>query len=307
MPAPSLSRRRLGRPVSSRAADGVVKRLISISGLIAFLILAAIGTFLGLNALRALTEVGFFTMLTGREWYPTIAEPRFGFIPLLAGSAAVTLTALFLSVPVSIASALFISEFADRRIKEVAKSIIEFMAAVPSVVYGLVGIAIVVPWVKDTFGADSGLGALSAAIVLAFMIAPTIVSISEDALHAVPDDLRQGSLALGNTRWQTVHKVVLPSASPGILAAVMLGMGRAIGETMAVLMLTGNAPRIPGSLFDSVRTITGTIAAEMGSVVQGGLHQSVLFGLGMVLFAITFVINLVADLVLEKQRKRWRR
>ncbi len=307
MPAPPLSRRRLGRPVSSRAADGVVKRLISISGLIAIIILAAIGIFLGLNALRALTEVGFFTMLAGREWYPTIAEPRFGFIPLLAGSAAVTLTALFLSVPVSIAAALFISEFADRRIKEVAKSIIEFMAAVPSVVYGLVGIAIVVPWVKETFNLDSGLGALSAAIVLAFMIAPTIVSISEDALHAVPDDLRQGSLALGNTRWQTAYKVVLPSASSGILAAVMLGMGRAIGETMAVLMLTGNAPRIPGSLFDSVRTITGTIAAEMGSVVQGGLHQSVLFGLGLVLFAITLAINLVADLVLERQRKRWRR
>jgi phosphate transport system permease protein len=123
----------------------------------------------------------------------------------------------------------------------------------------------------------------------------------------VPDDLRQGSLALGNTRWQTAYKVVLPSASSGILAAVMLGMGRAIGETMAVLMLTGNAAIIPGSLFDSVRTITGTIAAEMGSVVQGGLHQSVLFGLGLVLFAITFMINLVADLVLEKQRKRWRR
>lgn len=307
MPAPSPLRQRFGRPVSSRVADGVVKRIISLSGLVAIVILAAIGIFLGLNAVRALSEVGFFTMLTGREWYPTIAEPRFGFAPLLAGSAAVTLSALLLSVPVSVAAALYISEFADKRLKEVAKSIIEFMAAVPSVVYGLVGIAIVVPWVRDTFGLDSGLTAFSASIVLAFMIAPTIVSISEDALHAVPDSLRQGSLALGNNRWQTAYKVVLPSASSGILAAVMLGMGRAIGETMAVLMLTGNAAIIPGSLFDSVRTITGTIAAEMGSVVQGGLHQSVLFGLGLVLFAITFMINLVADLVLEKQRKRWRR
>ncbi len=307
MLTPPSSRRRLGRPVSSRAADGVVKRIISLSGVLAIVILAAIGIFLGLNAVRALHDVGFWTMATGTEWYPTIAEPRFGFVPLLAGSAAVTLTALLLSVPVSIAAALFISEFANRRVKDVAKSIIEFMAAVPSVVYGLVGIAIVVPWVKETFELDSGLSALSGAIVLAFMIAPTIVSISEDALHAVPDELRQGSLALGNTRWQTSYKVVLPSASSGILAAVMLGMGRAIGETMAVLMLTGNAARIPGSLFDSVRTITGTIAAEMGSVVQGGLHQSVLFALGLVLFSITFAINLVADLVLEKQRKRWRR
>lgn len=307
MPTTSSSRRRLGRPVSSRAADGVVKRLISLSGLVAILVLAAIGVFLGLNAVRALQEVGFLTLTSGTEWYPTIGVPRFGFLPLLAGSAAVTFTALLFSVPVSVAAALFISEFANPHVKDVAKSIIEFMAAVPSVVYGLVGIAIVVPWVRDTFNLDSGLSALSAAIVLAFMIAPTIVSISEDALHAVPNDLRQGSLALGNTRWQTSYKVVLPSASSGILAAVMLGMGRAIGETMAVLMLTGNAARIPGSLFDSVRTITGTIAAEMGSVVQGGLHQSVLFTLGLVLFSITFMINLVADLVLEKQRKRWRR
>ena len=307
MPTPSSSRRRLGRPAKSRAADGVVRTIISLNGWSAIVILAAIGIFLAYGGWRALSEVGFWTMVSGREWYPTIAEPRFGFIPLLIGSAAVTITALFLSMPVSLAAAVFISEFAGKRVKEVAKSIIEFMAAVPSVVYGLIGMAVVVPWVKATFELDSGMTAMTGAIVLAFMIAPTIVSISEDALHAVPNDLRQGSLALGNTRWQTTYKVVLPSASSGVLAAVMLGMGRAIGETMAVLMLTGNAARIPGSLFESVRTITGTIAAEMGNVVQGGLHQSVLFTLGLVLFAITFAINLVADLVLEKQRRRWRR
>ncbi|MFU8890954.1 MAG: phosphate ABC transporter permease subunit PstC [Anaerosomatales bacterium] len=281
--------------------------MIRLNGWSAIVILAAIGIFLAYGGARALGEVGFWTLVTGSEWYPTIAEPRFGFVPLLIGSAAVTITAIFLSMPVSLAAAVFISEFANKRFKEVAKSIIEFMAAVPSVVYGLIGIAVVVPWVKEAFNLDSGLNAMSGAIVLAFMIAPTIVSISEDALHAVPNDLRQGSLALGNTRWQTTYKVVLPSASSGVLAAVMLGMGRAIGETMAVLMLTGNAARIPGSLFESVRTITGTIAAEMGNVVQGGLHQSVLFTLGLVLFVITFLINLVADLVLEKQRRRWRR
>lgn len=307
MTAPSFERQRVGRPVSSRAADAVVRRIIGINGWAAIIILAAIGIFLGVNAMRALNEVGFWKMISGFEWYPTIAVPRFGFVPLLLGSAAVTITALFLSMPVSLAAAVYISEFADRRLKEVAKSIIEFMAAVPSVVYGLIGIAVVAPWVRQTFALDSGLNALTAAVVLAFMIAPTIVSISEDALHAVPNELRQGSLALGNTRWQTTYKVVLPSASSGILAAVMLGMGRAIGETMAVLMLTGNSAAIPGSLFDSVRTLTGTIAAEMGNAVQGGLHQSVLFTLGLTLFAITFIINLVADLVLEKQRKRWRR
>jgi phosphate transport system permease protein len=307
MPAPSSERQRVGRPAKSRVADSVVRAIIGINGWSAIIILAAIAIFLGYGGIRALNEVGFWRMLTGLEWYPTIAEPRFGFVPLILGSIAVTLTALLLSMPISVAAALFISEFAGGRVKEVSKSIIEFMAAVPSVVYGLVGIAVVVPWVKETFVLDSGLSALTAAIVLAFMIAPTIVSISEDALHAVPNDLRQGSLALGNTRWQTTYKVVLPSASSGILAAIMLGMGRAIGETMAVLMLTGNSAAIPGSIFDSVRTITGTIAAEMGNVVQGGLHQSVLFTLGLVLFTITFLINLVADLVLEKQRKRWRR
>ncbi len=303
----STTRRRIGRPVSSRAADGAVRKLITANGLVAILILAAIFLFLAFNSQRALQEVGILTMLTGREWYPTIGVPRFGFLPLMAGSMVVTLTALVMSVPVSIAAAVFVSEFATRRVKEISKSIIEFMAAVPSVVYGFVGLAVVVPWVKEVFQLSSGLSALSAAVVLAFMIAPTIVSIAEDALHAVPNELRQGSLALGNTRWQTTYKVVLPSASSGVLAGVMLGMGRAIGETMAVLMLTGNAAILPSSVFDSVRTITGTIAAEMGNVVQGGLHQSVLFNLGLVLFTITFIINLVADLVLEKQRKRWRR
>ncbi|MBS3956707.1 MAG: phosphate ABC transporter permease subunit PstC [Clostridiales bacterium] len=310
MKSPFFEKRRggrVGRPVSSRAADGLVKRLIVINGWVAIVILAAIFVFLALNSQRALGETGFLTMITGTQWFPTIDVPRFGFVPLIAGSALVTFTALFLSVPVSLAAAVYISEFAPGTVKEVAKAITEFMAAVPSVVYGFIGLAVVVPWVKETFELASGFSALSAGIVLAFMIAPTIVSISEDALHAVPDSLRQGSLALGNTRWQTTYKVVLPSASSGVLAAVMLGMGRAIGETMAVLMLTGNAAVIPGSVFDSVRTITGTIAAEMGNAVQGGLHQSALFNLGLVLFSMTFVINLIADLVLEKQRRRWQR
>jgi phosphate transport system permease protein len=181
------------------------------------------------------------------------------------------------------------------------------MAAVPSVVYGFLGVAVLIPWVKTTFHLTSGMTALTGGLVLGIMSLPTVISISEDALHAVPDALRQGSLALGNTRWQTIYKVVVPSASSGIFAGVMLGLGRAIGETMAVLMLTGNAAIIPTNVFESVRTMTGTIAAEMGEVVFGGLHYSVLFSVGLVLFGITFAINLAADLVLERQRKRWRR
>jgi phosphate transport system permease protein len=223
------------------------------------------------------------------------------------GSLWVTAVSLLIAVPVGVLSAVYVSEFAHPAVKEPLKSVIEFMAAVPSVVYGLLGIAFVVPWIKETFHVSSGLTVLAGGMMLAFMSLPTIISISEDALHAVPDELRQGSMALANTRWQTTYKVVLPAASSGIFAAVMLGVGRSIGETMAVLMVTGNAAVIPTTVFDSARTMTGTIAAEMGEAVQGGLQFSVLFAVGFVLFAMTFAINLAADIVLERQRKRWRR
>ncbi len=297
-----------GRPGLRRAAEAFIKWLITGSGWIAIVILAAIGVFLVTGAVRALSEVGLIEMVTGTAWFPTSDPPRSGFVPLMTGSLLVTGIALLVSVPIAIAAAVYISEFASLRLKEISKSIIEFMAAVPSVVYGLLGIALVGPWVKETFeSAATGLNALTAGLVLGIMVTPTILSISEDALHAVPRSLRQGSMALGNTRWQTIYKVVLPSGSSGIFAAVMLGLGRAIGETMAVLMLAGNARAVTFDPLDPVRTMTATIAAEMGEVVQGGLHYSTLFALGLVLFTITFVINLSADTVLERQRKRWRR
>ncbi len=301
------SRDRSGRAAIRRTAEAVASGLIHASGWAAILILAAIASFLLLNASRALGEVGLLTMLTGDSWYPTSDNEQFGFVPMMAGTAWVTIVALLTAVPLGVASAVYISEFATGRVKEISKSIIEFMAAIPSVVYGLLGIALLVPAVKDILGLDTGLTAFTAGVVVGIMVLPTIVSISEDALHAVPDALRQGSAALGNTRWQTVLKVVLPAASSGIFAATMLGMGRAIGETMVVLMLAGNAGIIPGDPFVSVRTMPGTIAAEMGEVVRGGLHYSILFATGLVLFAVTFAINLAADLVLERQRKRWGR
>jgi phosphate transport system permease protein len=273
----------------------------------AIIILGAIAIFLMWNSLRAVNEAGLFTMLSTTAWYPTSSPGKFGMLPLIMGSLFVTGVALAVSVPVGVAAAVYISEFSGRLVKEVMKSIIEFMAAVPSVVYGLIGVAVLIPLVKDVFALNSGMTALTGGVVLGIMSIPTVISISEDALHAVPIDLRQGSAALGNTRWQTTFKVTIPAASSGIFAAVMLGLGRAIGETMAVLMLTGNAAVMPVSVLESVRTMTGTIAAEMGEVVQGGLHYSVLFAVGLVLFTITFAINLAADLVLERQRKRWRR
>lgn len=304
---PSTSGPRLGRTVTRRAAEAVVRSVIHASGWIAIVILAAIGLFLAVNSYRAFSEVGLDVMLSQTLWYPTSDPGKFGMLPLVLGSLFVTGVALSVCIPVGVAAAVFISEYSGGIVKDVFKSVIEFMAAVPSVVYGLIGVAVVIPAVKQVFGLDSGLTALAGGIVLGVMALPTVVSISEDALHAVPESLRHGSAALGNTRWQTTYKVTVPAASSGIFAAVMLGLGRAIGETIAVLMLTGNAAVMPRSVFESVRTMTGTIAAEMGEVVQGGMHYSVLFAVGFVLFAITFTINLAADLVLERQRKRWRR
>ncbi|MCE5203860.1 MAG: phosphate ABC transporter permease subunit PstC [Coriobacteriales bacterium] len=301
------NRRRLGRTVTTRAAEAVLRALIYICGWLCIVILLAIAAFLVYNSVRSLREAGLTTMLSGMQWYPTSDPGRFGLAPLVVGSLLVTAVALALAVPVGIAAAVYISEFSGGAVKEVSKSVIEFLAAVPSVVYGLIGVAVLIPAVKDSFGLSSGMTALTGGIVLGIMSIPTVISISEDALHAVPVELRQGSAALGNTRWQTTYKVTVPAASSGIFASVMLGLGRAIGETMAVLMLTGNAAVMPHGVLESVRTMTGTIAAEMGEVVQGGLHYSVLFTVGLVLFAITFGINLAADLVLERQQRRWRR
>jgi len=298
---------RNGRPVKSRAADAVVRRIIAACGWSAIAILAAIFVFLLLNAQKAISEVGLWAMITGTDWYPTSDPPSFGFLPAEVGSLWVTGVALFLAVPIGVAAAVYLSEFAKGTFKEVTKSVIEFMAAVPSVVLGLLGLAYIAPLIKSVFHLNSGLTALTAGLVVGIMSMPTMISISEDALHSVPKELRQGSLALGNTRWQTTYKVTVPAASSGIFAAVMLGLGRAIGETMVVLMLAGNSGLIIDSPLGAARTLTGTIAQEMGEVVRGGLHYSVLFAMGLVLFAITFAINLAADLVLERQRKRWRR
>jgi phosphate transport system permease protein len=304
---PRHTRQRVGRPALGRAAEPVVRTLIRLSGWSAIVILAAIAVYLVLGAVRAIDEAGVRAMVGGRLWYPTSNNPQFGFVPSIAGSAWVTVVALTLSVPLGVATAVYISEFAGRRVKEAAKAIVEFMAAVPSVVLGLIGIALLVQNVRVWFDLDTGLTALVAGIMVGVLALPTIVSISEDAMHAVPSELRMGSAALGNTRWQTTYKVVVPAASSGIFAAIMLGLGRAIGETMVVLMLAGNAGTIPRSPLEPVRTLPGTIAGELGEVVRGGLHYSSLFAMGLVLFVVTFAINLAADVVLERQRRRWRR
>ena len=242
-------------------------------------------------------------LLAGTHWYPISDPPRFGILPLILGSLVVTVGATVLAVPVGVASALYIAEVAPAGIRDVMKAGIEMLAAIPSVVIGFIGMVTLVPFVKRLFGLPTGLTALSGSIMLGFMAMPTIVSIAEDAIAAVPTEYKQGALALGATRWQMLYRVVLHAASPGILAAVMLGIGRVIGETMAVMMITGNAAVIPESFLAPVRTMTATIAADMGETVKGSLHYQALFAIGIVLFSITFVVNLVADIFLHKIKR----
>ncbi len=244
-----------------------------------------------------LNLVHFFTSV---EWRPTSEPPEFGILAMLAGSLAVTGLAMLMAVPLGLGAAVYVSEFCGGKLKETLKILIELLAAVPSIVWGFIGGYMVLgPLVIGVTGAPVGINLLTGSIILALMSVPIIVSMGEDALRAVPDSYREAALSLGASRWELVYRVLFPAAKNGLLAAVLLGLGRAIGETMAVLMATGNAIQIPHSLVDPVRTLTATIAAELGEAVQGGVHYRVLFAIGLVLFIITFAVNLAADLVVK--------
>jgi phosphate transport system permease protein len=245
--------------------------------------------------------IQFFTSI---EWYPTsLGKVRYGVLALIAGTFSVTTLAMAIAVPFGLGAAIFVSEFCGPRLRETLKVVIELLAAIPSVVWGFIGISVMNPLIQELFNAPIGLNVLNGALLLALMSVPIMVSIGEDALKAVPDSYREASLAMGATRWQTVYRVLLPAAKNGLLAAVLLGVGRAVGETMAVLMATGHAVNIPTSAFDPVRTLTATIAAELGEASVGSPHYQVLFVIGILLFSITFAVNLIADLVVKGSRK----
>lgn len=281
-----------------------IERLIFLSGVASIIFVALIFIFLLKEGLALLGHAGLFQFLFGANWYPISDPPQFGALPLIIGSVLVTLGAAAISVPLGVASALYIAEIAPKRTKEVLKAGIELLAAIPSVVIGFIGMVTLGPFIKSVFGLPTGLTALTGSITLAFMAMPTIVSIAEDAITAVPRQYREAAIAMGATTWQTTWRVVAYAARPGMLAAVMLGIGRVIGETMAVMMVTGNAALIPHSMLQPVRTLTATIAAEMGESVQGGDHYAALFAIGIVLFVITFAINGVAELYLHRTTKR---
>ena len=279
----------------------IIEKLILICGLASILFVALIFLFLLREGLAVFKTVGPFKFLLGKSWYPISEPAQLGILPLIIGSLLVTLGAAVISIPIGVASAVYISEIAPLKIKEILKAGIELLAAIPSVVLGFIGMVTLVPWIKKIFHLPTGLTALSGSIMLAFMAMPTIVSIAEDAVYSVPKSYKEGALALGATHWQTIYRIILPAGSSGILAAIMLGIGRVIGETMAVMMITGNAAIIPHTILQPVRTLTATIAAEMGEAVVGSEHYFALFAIGIVLFVISFAINVTADLFLHKR------
>jgi len=281
----------------------IIEKIIFLCGFASIIFVILIFLFLLKEGLAVFKIIGPLQFILGKNWYPISDPPQLGILPLILGSLLVTLGAAVISIPIGVACAIYIAEIAPIKIKEILKAGIELLAAIPSVVLGFIGMVTLVPWVKNIFKVPTGLTALSGSIMLAFMAIPTIVSIAEDALYSVPKSYKEGALALGATHWQTIWRVMLPASSSGILAAVMLGIGRVIGETMAVMMITGNAAVIPQSILQPVRTLTATIAAEMGEAVVGSEHYFALFAIGIVLFMISFVINIIAELFLH--RKKW--
>jgi phosphate transport system permease protein len=287
-----------------RWSEFAVEAIIRVLGFSSIGFVALIFFFLVREGLPAFFEIPLSNLL-GTRWYPTFN--LFGTLPLILGSIMVTVTAIVIALPLGVATAVFVREISPSWGREILKPLIEVLAGIPSVVLGFFGMTLVAPFILKKFGAPTGLTAFTGALVLAYMALPTIISVAEDALDAVPKSYRDAGLAMGATRWQTIWRVVVPAARSGIVTAVMLGLGRAVGETMAVMMVTGNAARMPlslDSLFRPVRTMTATIAAEMGEVAQGSTHYHALFGIGILLFLLTFVINLASAATIFKKRRR---
>jgi len=253
-------------------------------------ILVVITLFIFKEGTPIMFKYGFKNFLLGTDWYPT--EQSFGLLSMIIGSIMVTIGSLFIGIPFGLACAIFLTEFSTKRIRQIIKPIIELLAGIPSVVYGFMGVIILVPFIRERFGGP-GFSVLAASIILGIMILPTIISISIDSLQAVPRSYREGSIALGATKWQTTKMVTLPAAKSGIIASIILGMGRAIGETMATIMIAGNAVMIPHSILDPVRTLTSNIALEMG--YASGEHRQALFATGVILFIIIMILNTIAN------------
>ena len=274
--------------------EKLIEKALLLVALSAVAMLALIAYFIFREGVPLVAKVGVFEFITSTHWAPS--KGQFGILPMIVGSVEVTLLAVVFGAAMGLACAMFLAEFAPRWSVRILKPLIELLAGIPSVVYGFIGVVVLVPWIRTTLGGP-GFSVLAAAIILGIMILPTVIAISLDALQAVPPIYREGSLALGATRWQTLRKVLLPAARSGIIAGLILGMGRAIGETMAVIMVAGNALTLPVSVLQPVRTLTSNIALEMG--YASGDHQAALFATGTVLFVIIAILNTIALLTIR--------
>ena len=286
--------------------DKFVQFLVFIGGISAIIFIIGIFVFITIEGVGFLFEgFSFKEFFLSPYWEPSDEDaPEYGILALVAGTASVTGLAMLVAIPFSLGAAIYVGEFATGRTREALKVLVELLAAIPSVVWGFIGLSIMNPLIIDLFDVPVGLNVLNAGIILGLMAAPIMTSIAEDALKAVPDRYREAAEALGATRWQVIFKTVIPAAKNGLLGAVLLGVGRGFGETMAVLMATGHAVNIPDSVFDSVRALTATIAAELGETAVGSEHYQALFTIGIFLFLITFVINLTADLIVRGIKKQ---
>ena len=277
--------------------EKLIQIALTIIAISAISFLALITFFIFIEGTPIIIKYGIKNFLFGMDWYPS--EKIFGILPMIVGSIEVTMGALIIGIPLGLACAVCLTEFSSKRIRQILKPVIELLAGIPSVVYGFIGVVILVPFIRDNFGGP-GLSVLAASIILGIMILPTIISISIDSLLAVPRTYREGSIALGATQWQTTIMVMFPAARSGIITSIILGMGRAIGETMAVIMIAGNAINIPHSILDPVRTLTANIALEIG--YSTGEHRQALFATGVVLFIIIMILNTAANIMSRKMK-----
>lgn len=283
--------------------EGLVRWTLGLVAMTSLLTLGGIMVFLFMDGLPLFGEYPILSFLFGMYWYPTSNPPDFGIFPLIAGSLAVTVLSALIAVPLGVMTAAYLAEIAPASTRRVVKPFVELLAALPSVVIGFFGMVVVAPFLQNAMGAYTGLNLFNASLMLAFMSVPTICSVAEDAMHAVPASLREASLALGATPWETLVRVVIPASLSGIGTAVMLGMSRAIGETMVVLMVAGGAAMIPLSIFDPVRPMPASIAAEMAEAPYRGEHYFALFAVGMVLFLFTLAFNLLAFTIAERHKQ----
>ncbi len=283
--------------------DLLFKLVFKATGLITIALLGGIFMMLVYNSVSFFIDVRPIDFFTGSQWDPESAKRKYSIAPLLVSTGLVALGSMMIAVPLGIFTAAFLSELAPRKVQAILKPVIEMLASIPSVAIGFLGIVLVGPAIANVFGIQNGLNGLNGSLLLAVMALPTIITISEDAINAVPKSHREASLALGASKWETLFKVTIPAATPGLIAAVMLGLGRALGETMTVLMATGNASMMPNGFLDSVRTITATIAIEMGEVPYQTTHYFALFAIAAVLFLITLSINLLGEHFVSRLRK----